>query len=225
MGFDLGKTLGIGKGGGFTPLDIFAPGLTDTAGALGLGPKVGTPNLQKAALNKDATDILAERSANANLDPKEYEQKIADEQNRGVNGASSLLSAGSVNSPMSEAIKKRQAKQFGSLSGKMSRSDLADAPATRAGRITSSLTAIRNDALNAVNFAQKMKTAQQNKQFARNNAIATVFRSGGALVGTALGAYFGGPQGAKMGAQAGSAGGAALGGAVAGPTGDLQYLE
>jgi len=217
--------MGLFGGGGFGLLDVFAPGLSDTAGALGLGPKVGTPNLQKAELNKDANDILSERTANANLDPKEYEQKIANEQNRGVTGSGALLAAGNVSSPMSDAIQKRQAKQFGSLTGKMARSDLADAPATRAGRISSSLTAVRNDALNAVNFAQKMKMAQQNKQFARNNAIATVFRSGGALVGTALGAYFGGPQGAKAGGQAGQMGGAALGGAVAGPTGDLQYLE
>lgn len=225
MGFNLGSSIGIGKGGGMTPLDVFAPGLTDTAGLLGLGPKVGAPDLQQAELNKDAQDILSDRTANANLDPKEYEKQIANEQNVNTEKAGGMLAGGSVDSAMKDAIQRRQEKQFGSLTGRMKRSDLSDAPATRAGRISQSLGAIRNDALNAVNFAQKMKLAQQNKQFARNNAIATVFRSTGALAGMLVGGYLGGTQGAKMGAAGGSAGGASIGGAVAGPTGDLQYLE
>lgn len=222
MGFSLGKIFGNSLGG--AGLDTFVPGLTDTAGLLGLGPKVGTPDLQHAELNKDATDILAERTENANKPSGEYEKQIADEQNRNVGEAKGFLSGGNVDSPMGDALQRRQAKQFGSQTNKMYRSDLADAPSTRAGRITQSLGAIRNDALNAVKFAEEQKLANQNRQFARNNVIATVFRSVGSLGGMIVGGYFGGVQGAQAGAKGGQAAGNIVGGRVAGPTGDVSYL-
>ena len=224
MGFNISKALGTNSGLGGKALSIMAPGLQETAGALGLGPKVGTPELERAQLNQDAADILSQRTENANKDPAEYENDIVNEQNANTSGAGFLLAGGGVDSPMKDAIAQRQNKQFASQTNKMKQSDRGDAASIRAGRITSSLGAIRNDALNAIKFAEKQKVAQQNKQFARNNAIATVFKNVGTIVGTVAGAYFGGPEGAKVGASAGQGAGNAVGAETAGPTGNLNYL-
>ena len=225
MGFNLSKMLGTNSGLGGKALSVLAPGLQETAGALGLGPKVGTPELMRAEMNADAAKILSDRDINANLPSDVYQKEIVNEQNRGTDSGGLLLSGGGMDSPFSDALDKRQHKQFDSHTSNMKRSDASDAPAIRAGRIASSLGAIRNDALNSVKFAEKMKVAQQNKQFARNNAIATIFRSVGTVAGTALGGILGGTEGAKLGATAGQAGGAAIGNEyTGGKTGNLNYL-
>ena len=136
MGFDLGKTLGVNsdnEGWGGKALSIMAPGLQETAGALGLGKKVGMPVLEKAELNADARAILAQRSADAAKDPAQYEQEIVDEQNQGTDQAGLLLSGGEMDSPYGKALHDRQSKELQSYTGRQKQSDKNDAPAIRAG--------------------------------------------------------------------------------------------
>jgi len=220
MGFNLGKALGGGQGA----MSIFMPGTQEAAGLLGLGAKIAPPDLQKAELDPNAASILEQRNKDFSLPPTEYEQRISAEQNTGIERGGDFLAGGNVDSPMRDAILKRQQKEFGSQTSKMRRSDKAEAPNIRAQRMASTLGAMRNQNANAINFAEKQKIANENKKFARANAVNAVFKNVGTGIGMVLGGYFGGPQGAKAGAQFGQTTGNAASMGVGGQTGDERYI-
>ncbi len=223
MGFDIGKTLGDNLPAAVG--NLLAPGLQDAAGAFGIGgKKYAMPTLQHAELDPIANDILNQRAARASLTSDAADKQIVGEQNKFIDEPGGLLTGGGVDSPMQAALQARQSREHGSLTNKMRRSDSADSGVVQGQRTASTLGAIRNDSLNAINFAQKQKMAEQNKKFARNNAINQIFRSGGALAGAAIGTWIGGPEGGKAGAAGGSAAGSGIGNTVGGQTGDLQYI-
>lgn len=184
-------------------------------GALGFNPH-GMPKLEQAHLDAGTNRILDARLNEARADPKETEKNIINQQNLGVENASSLLGGGNVSSPMGDAIAKRQNNQFGTQTEQMRKFDEINAPGTRFSHIASTLGSLRNDAQNAVQFAQAQKLASQNATFARNNAINSILGS----VGAGIGAFTGGQGGAVLGQQTGNA----LSGAF-GPTGNLSYLN
>lgn len=194
------------------------------AGLLGLNDPFapGMPTLRQAPLDSNAQELLKYQTGKFipngpngtfTTDPN---KQIADEYNQNVGASSKFLRGGGVSSPMGDAIAERQARGLGAQTSQMYRSDMANAPATRAAQMSGVLAAVSRNAQQANQFAAQQRLADQNRTFYRNNAINNLFRSGGAVAGAVLG----GGQGAGLGQILGGA----VGAGISGPTGNPSYI-
>lgn len=197
-------------------LDSIAGGATQLiGGAVGVNT-ADMPELEKAKLDPYTKQILDQRVTEANAPTDQTEKSIVEQQNRGVGSGSQLLSGGGIDSPMHDALQARQNRQFNSATNKIKRTDQVNAPAERFSRLAGTLGAVRNDAHNAMKFAQDQKLASQNQMFAENNALASILGTYGSFLGSAVG----GPGGGALGGAAGRSVARANG-----PGGKMGYLS
>lgn len=184
-------------------------------GAVGVNTQ-DMPDLKKANLDPNTQSLLKNRFDEATAPQSQAESKTVEDENRGVGTGSSFIHGGNVNSPMSQALQDRQGRQFGATVNKIRRSDIVNAPVANFDKVSSTASTMRNDALNAMQFAQAQKQANQNAQFAENNALASILGTAGTIFGTAWGGQAGGAIGGAAGRTAATANG---------PQGNVGYLN
>lgn len=178
------------------------------------------PEVNHASLDPNTSRLLNNKLVDATISPDFAKSTLADQEMKGVQSASNLLKGGGIDGATNEALQRRQQRQFASTQNQMQKSAEMDAPKIQAARTQQTLGIVRNDSQAASDFAKQTLMTQQNKTFARNNAINSILGTVGTAVGAGAGAAIGGWQGGAMGAN--------LGGGLArsvGPTGgNLNYL-
>jgi len=214
----------MGFGSVFKKYNPLAIGANVVGGLLGVQSGIDTPELQHAELDPATSQVLDKRVAEASQPHEQFANQLVGEQMGNMDLAKNMVSAGRgpgiMDGATSEAIKRRQQRQMGSQQNEMERSIRANSMATQAGRQAATLGAVNKNAAQALSFAKKAALADQNRKYARNNAINQIVRGTSTVAGAALGGAYGGAEGARAGAALGQG----IGGSVGPQGGNLSYL-
>ena len=175
------------------------------------------PRLQQAELLPETKGFVKQRGNEAKLPYEDFRDSYSNEITGNVNRAGQDflgggLEAGREASIFEDAIRNREMNKYSQGLNDVIRSAKIQAPAVQGQRAAETVGFMRNDATYALDFANKLRTAQDNRAFARNRAIGNILGVGGAGVG----AMTGGAKGAQLGYN--------IGNQFGGNKGQLSYI-